>query len=98
MMNEAKMNELTQAEDMAYFRADLCCYSPECYSLEDKKEISNDTMDTSKAILDAMRDDFEQLSRMPEPSFWPCSASRASRTRSGGGTCWSVKVNRSTAS
>ena len=26
-MNEAKMNELTQAEDMAYFRADLCCYS-----------------------------------------------------------------------
>ena len=33
-MNEAKMNELTQAEDMAYFRADLCCYSPESYTLE----------------------------------------------------------------
>ena len=31
MMNEAKMNELTQAEDMAYFRADLCCYSPESW-------------------------------------------------------------------
>ena len=41
MMNEAKMNELTQAEDMAYFRADLCLYSPESYSLDEKKE--NDT-------------------------------------------------------
>ena len=61
MMNEAKMNELTQAEDMAYFRADLCCYSPESYTLEEKKEISNDMMATSKAVLDAMREDFEQL-------------------------------------
>lgn len=33
-MNEAKMNELTQAEDMAYFRADLCLYLPESYSFE----------------------------------------------------------------
>ena len=28
-MNETKMTELAQAEDMAYFRADLCIYSPE---------------------------------------------------------------------
>lgn len=61
MMNEAKMNELTQAEDMAYFRADLCCYSPESYTLEEKKEICNDMMATSKAVLDAMREDFGQL-------------------------------------
>lgn len=26
-MNEAKMTELTQAEEMAFFRADLCLYS-----------------------------------------------------------------------
>ena len=39
MINEAEMTELTQAEDMTYFRADLCCYSPESYSLEEKKEI-----------------------------------------------------------
>ncbi len=38
MINEAKMTELNQAEDMACFRAD-----------------------TSKAVLDAMRNDFEQL-------------------------------------
>ena len=61
MINEAKMNELTQAEDMAYFRADLCCYSPGSYSLEEKEDICNDTMSTIKAELDAMREDFEQL-------------------------------------
>ena len=60
MINEAKMTELTQAEDMAYFRADLCIYSPESYSLEEKK-ICNDLMATSKAVLDTMREDFEQL-------------------------------------
>lgn len=60
-MNETKMTELTQAEDMAFFRADLCLYSPESYSLEEKKEICNDMMNTSKAVLDAMRADFERL-------------------------------------
>lgn len=62
MINEAKMTELTQAEDMAYFRADLCIYSPESYSLDEKKEICNDMMSASKAVLaDTMREDFEQL-------------------------------------
>lgn len=61
MINEAKMTELTQAEDMAYFRADLCLYSPESYSMDEKKEICNDMMATSKAVLDAMREDFQQL-------------------------------------
>ncbi len=40
MMNESKMSGLTQAEDIAYFRADLCLYSPESYSPEEKKEIA----------------------------------------------------------
>lgn len=62
MINEAKMTELTQAEDMACFRADLCIYSPESCSLEEKKGICNDMMSVSKAVLaDAMREDFEQL-------------------------------------
>ena len=38
MMNEAKWQEVQQAEDMAYFRADLCLYSPESYTLEEKKD------------------------------------------------------------
>ena len=61
MMNEAKWEELKQAEDMAYFKADICLYSPESYSLDEKKAICNDMMSTSAAILDAMREDFEQL-------------------------------------
>ena len=52
---------LQQAEDMAYFKADLCCYSPESYSLEEKREICNETVSTSKAVHDAVRADFEQL-------------------------------------
>ena len=61
MMNDERWTELQQAEDMAYFKADLRCYSPESYSLEEKKEICNDMISTSKAILDAIRADFEQL-------------------------------------
>ncbi len=60
-MNEEKWEELKQEEEMAYFRADICLYSPESYSLEEKKQICNDMMSTSKATLDAMREDFEQL-------------------------------------
>ncbi len=61
MMNEEKWEELKQEEEMAYFRADICLYSPESYSLEEKKQICNDMIATSKATLDAMREDFEQL-------------------------------------
>ena len=59
MTNDTKWEELRQAEEMAYFKADLCLYSPESYSLEEKKEICNDMMSTSKAALDAMREDFQ---------------------------------------
>ena len=46
---------------MAYFREDICLYSPESYTLDEKKEICNDMMSTSKAMLDAMREDFESM-------------------------------------
>ena len=61
MMNEAKWEELRQEEDMAYFRADLCISSPESYSLDEKRDICNGMITSSKAMLDAMREDFEQL-------------------------------------
>ena len=47
-MNEAKMTELSQAEEMAYFRADLCLYSPESYTLEEKRDICNDSATRSR--------------------------------------------------
>ena len=46
---------------MAYFKADLCCYSPESYSLEERRDICNEMTSTSTAVLDAMRADFERL-------------------------------------
>ena len=52
MMNDNTWTELQQAEDMAYFRADLCLYSPESYTLEEKRDICNDMMSTSKAMLE----------------------------------------------
>ena len=48
MMNDERWAELQQAEDMAYFRADICCYSPESYSLDEKKEICNDSATRSR--------------------------------------------------
>lgn len=60
-MSDEKWGELRQDEEMAYFRADLCLSSPESYSLEEKKEICNGMMGTSKAMLDAMRADFESM-------------------------------------
>lgn len=41
MMNDEKWTEFQQAEDMAYFKADLCLYSPESYSLDEKRDICN---------------------------------------------------------
>ena len=60
MSDKTNMDNLVQAEDMAYFRADLCVYSPESYTLEEKKQICNDMISSTKAMLDAMRADFER--------------------------------------
>lgn len=103
-MNETKLTELTQAEDMAFFRADLCLYSPESYSLEEKKEICNDMFKTSKAIQDAMRADFEQpppdaraklldmlcASGVESPQWWwTCSLAKAIRSTGSSSRCCS---------
>lgn len=57
--NGTDWTALQQAEDMAYFRADLCLCSPESYTLEEKRDICNDMISSTKATLDAMRADFE---------------------------------------
>lgn len=71
---------------MAYFKADLCCYSPDSYTLEEKRELCNDMASTSKTVLDAMHADFEQLpadarSKLPDML---CQSGIVSH--SGGGT------------
>lgn len=97
-MNEERMTELTQAEDMAFFRADFCIYSPKIYSFEEKKEICNDMMATSQAALDAMREDFERLPPDARAKLLDMPGHPESSRPRGGGTCRSVKVNRSIAS
>ena len=57
--SDDKWTALQQAEDMAYFKADLCCYSPENYTLEEKHYIRNGMIETSRTMLDAMREDFQ---------------------------------------
>lgn len=39
--NDTDWKALQQADDMAYFRAELCLYSPESYTLEEKRDICN---------------------------------------------------------
>ena len=78
---------LQQAEDMAYFKADLCCYSPESYTLEEKKEICNDMMATSKVLLDAMSADFEQLPPEFRSKLLGMLCQSKARAPSGGGMC-----------
>lgn len=66
------MNDLVQAESMAYFRADLAESMPESYSLEEKRRICDEMIQSTAAILDAMRADFQ--ARSPEE---PRGAARA---------------------
>ena len=40
MTNDAKWEELRQAEEMAYFKADICLYSPESYDLDELGDLS----------------------------------------------------------
>ena len=59
--NNTNWTELQQAEDMAYFRADLCLYSPESYSLDEKREICEQMDLSSRATEEALRADFDSL-------------------------------------
>lgn len=81
---------------MAYFRADLCLSSPESYSLEEKKDICNGMMSTSKATPDAMRADFESMSPELRSKLRTRSTSLVSSRPNGGGACSSAKATRST--
>ncbi|WP_417134881.1 hypothetical protein [Rubneribacter badeniensis] len=57
---------LTEAEELAYFRTELVDISPESYSLEEKKQISEDMDKASAAIEDAMREDFSKLNKVTQ--------------------------------
>lgn len=98
MTNDTKWEELRQAEEMAYFKAGVCLYSPESYSLEEKKEICNEMMASSKAMLDAMREDFQSYPPEFRAKLLDMLCRRELRAQTGGGMCSWATETRSTAS
>ena len=55
------IDELTQNEAVAYFKADLCLSDPDNYSLDEKRKICEEMESSSKAIEDAMKKDFDSM-------------------------------------
>ena len=61
MMNDSQWNHLLQEHELAYFRGDLATSSPQSYTIEEMREIS-EAMDESTAKVDAViRADFNEL-------------------------------------
>ena len=82
---------LQQAEDMAYFKADLCCYSPESYSPEEKKDICNGSL-PARPCSTPCAPTSNSCPPMPGASSSTCSAGRGSKTPIGGGISSSARV------
>lgn len=59
--NNTNWTELQQAEDMAYFRAEVCLLSPESYSLDEKRAICEGVDKSATKIEAAIKSDFESL-------------------------------------
>ena len=62
MMDQAQVNKLCEANELAFFRADVCLGSPESFSLEEKARIYDEMEQTNTAIEDAIREDFSAMS------------------------------------
>lgn len=58
-MSDEKTKRLPQEEDIVYFKGGLCLYSHESYTFEERREICNQIMTSSKAITDAICVDFK---------------------------------------
>lgn len=57
---------LEDAEDHAYFMAELMDISPESFTIEEKKQILHDMIASSSAIENAMRDEFAELDEVTQ--------------------------------
>lgn len=57
---------LNEAEDHAYFMAELVDMSPESFTLEEKKAILDDMIAASAAIENALREEFAKLGEVEQ--------------------------------
>lgn len=79
---------LEEAEDHAYFMAELVDISPESFTLEEKRKILDDMLEASSAIENRMRGNFAELD---EVSSSTALERPATATETGGTGCsWTV--------
>lgn len=72
---------LEDAEDHVYFMADLMDISPESFTLEEKKRILRDMIESSTAIENAMRDEFAELDEVTQTRLIDDLAADGPRSR-----------------
>ena len=60
---------LKDAEDLAYFRAELAEVSPGNYPLEEKMRVLEDMREVSSEIENGMREDFARLDEVTQTMF-----------------------------
>ena len=65
-----KINELPQAQDMAFFRGDLYLESPESFTPQEALEVSKDMIRTTKALHDAYRAEFREWPECERVEFF----------------------------
>ena len=72
---------LEDAEDHAYSMAELMDISPESFTLEEKKQIPRDMIESSTAIENAMRDEFAELDEVTQTRLIDDLAADGPRSR-----------------
>jgi len=72
---------LEDAEDLAYFRAELVDMSPESFSFEEKRQILDDMIASSAAIENALREDFARLDEVTQTRLIDDLAADGPRSR-----------------
>lgn len=61
MMNDKDWNELMVNHELVYLRGDLATSSPESYTIQEMKEISDGMFSSTAEVEAAMRKDFQEL-------------------------------------
>ena len=61
MMNDKNWNDLMVDHELAYLRGDLATSSPESYTIEEMKTISDGMFTSTAEVEAAIRKDFQEL-------------------------------------
>ncbi|MCR8908646.1 hypothetical protein NW198_08470 [Thermophilibacter sp. ET337] len=81
MLSNTEWAALEEAEDHAYFMAELMEISPESFTLEEKKRILHDMIASSSAIENALRDEFAELDEVSQTRLIDALAAEGPRSR-----------------